>query len=457
MKENINNSIKNIIQNQDDLTFNETVYNNINISYCYIPEVTDLKYFNNFYLSKINNDNYLELDTYIPGIFIKITDVSIDNISYIIGKGNLIITINNEVSYQVVTTSLPKRNVQPSEIDPTNLLDGKDGLVENVYTNLALIRKRIKYKDLVIKKFILGSITQTETFVLYIKDIEDKHYVKNILSKISSYNKESIININDINSIFNSSILLPSAFNTGSPDYISGALLEGRVCIISDNTPVAAILPSTLSLYTSIKNASNAPKYYTISSRIFNILFFYMSLFLLSIFVALINFNPNFFSTLFIANVQLNERGTTFPLFIESLLILLMFEFYRFTTSRSPNNYVQNIVIIFGGLFIGQNAIKSGIIGSTILLLTALAYTSSFALTNNPYLITTFNIFRIYNLVLSYTLGVLGFSIGLITTLLYFNSQKSVGVPFMDPFIPINKKGILNYFMPSHGVKNEKD
>ena len=191
MKENITNSIKNIIQNQDDLTFNETVYNNINISYCYIPEVTDLKYFNNFYLSKINYDNYLELDTYIPGIFIKITDVSIDNISYIIGKGNLIVTINNEVSYQVVTTSLPKRNVQPSEIDPTNLLDGKDGLVENVYTNLALIRKRIKYKDLVIKKFILGSITQTETFVLYIKDIENKHYVKNILSKIRSYKKES--------------------------------------------------------------------------------------------------------------------------------------------------------------------------------------------------------------------------------------------------------------------------
>lgn len=448
--------INNILNNQDDLTITSTKHLDLKINYYYLPEITDLKYFNNFYLSKITNDNYLDLDESIPGIFIKIIDISYENISYIIGKGNLIISINDEVYFQIVTTSLPKRNVGPSELDPTNLLDSKDGLVENVYINLSLIRKRIKNHNLIVKKYILGTLTKSETFMLYLDEVKNKSYVKQINDTLSNYNQDSLVNINDLNKVFSTSSLLPGAFNTGSADFIVGSILEGRVAIITDNTPVAAILPSTLSLYTSIKNNANAPKYYSLLSRLFNITFFFTSLFLLSLFVALINFNPTFFSTLFMANIQLNERGTTFPFFIESILILMMFEFYRLTTSRSPNNYVQNIVIIFGGLFIGQNAIKSGIVGSSILLFTSISYISSFAITNNPYLITTFNIFRLYNLVLSYTLGIIGFCIGLITTLLYLISQKSVGINFMDPFVPLNKKGFINYFTPKHGDKNEK-
>ena len=73
-----------------------------------------------------------------------------------------------------------------------------------------------------------------------------------------------------------------------------------------------------------------------------------------------------------------------------------MFEFYRFATSRSVNNYVQNIIIILGGLFIGQNAIESGTIGATILFLTSISYIAVFAVTNNTYLITSINIFTFY-------------------------------------------------------------
>lgn len=52
----------------------------------------------------------------------------------------------------------------------------------------------------------------------------------------------------------------------------------------------------------------------------------------------------------------------------EVLIVYLLFEFYRFATSRSTSNYIQNIIIILGGLFIGQNAIKSGTIGAIVLL-----------------------------------------------------------------------------------------
>ena len=101
----------------------------------------------------------------------------------------------------------------------------------------------------------------------------------------------------------------------------------------------------------------------------------------------------------------------------------------------------------------GQNAINSGLVGSGILLITSISYIASFGLTSNPTLITTFNIFRIYNIILSYLMGLIGVSIGIITTFLYISIQKSINVPFLSPFIPFNKESVKDYFFPKRGDK----
>lgn len=457
MKENnnLNNIIKSLSNNQDDIIIRHTVYHNLNIIYYYLEEITPIKIFNDFYLEKITNENFSNLSDYIPGIFVKLTDLSVSNITFILNRGNMILSINH-YNYIVNIANIPKRIPSKSELDPTNLFDSLDGLIENVYDNLSLIKKRIKSEDLIIKKYIIGSTTKTTTFLLYMKESENKNYIKEIKNKLEKTTINTLLNINDLNSIFNTSNFLPLTFNTGSPDYIASSLLEGRAVIIMDNTPLSLILPTTLSLFTTIKNETNQVKYYTIINRIFNIMFFFLSLFLIPIFIALTNFNPSFFSTLFMANFQLTERGTTFPLFLESIIILFIFEFYRHTTSRSPTNYVQNIVIIFGGLFIGQNAINSGLVGAGILLLTSISYLSSFGITNNPILITSFNIFRLYNIILSYLMGLIGFTIGLITTITYLSSKKSVGIPFLSPFIPFDKIKAKEFFASSHGERKWK-
>ena len=448
----LKNNLQELSQNQDDIRNVKSNNHNMNIEYYYLEEITKIKPFNNFYIEKITNDNYDKLSEIIPGIFIKLTDISKEYLIQMLSIGNMILIIN-EYSYVVMLAEPPKRTPSKSELDPTNLFESKDGLIENVYDNLSLIKKRIKSENLIIRKYILGSNTKTIIFLLYMDEFKNKPYIKEIIDKLDTNNYEAIININDLNSMFSKSSLLPLTFNTGSPDYISSSILEGRAAIIMDNSPISLILPATLSLFTSIKNEISAPKYYILINRIFNILFILLSLFLIPFFIALTNFNPSFFSTLFMANFQLNERGTTFPLFLESILILVMFEFYRHTTSRSPTNYVQNIVIIFGGLFIGQNAINSGLVGSGILLITSVSYIASFGLTSNPTLITTFNIFRIYNIILSYLMGLIGVSIGIITTFLYMSSQKSVNVPFLSPFIPFDKERIKEYFIPRRGNK----
>jgi len=444
--------LKEIKKKQEDLEIITSCENNLNITYCTFQSMFNLKHFNDFYLPKITNDNYNHLEKTIPGIFVKLNDYSKEHLCYLLNKGSLIIIIN-ECVYFVNLSNIPKRNVSSSELDPINLLDSHDGFNEFIHDNVALIRKRLKTPNLVVEKYILGEVSQTDVVIIYLKDFEKEKYIKVIKEKLLSYKEKTLTNINDLNKIFSKSHLIPSVFNTSSPDYITSALLEGRVCIIADNTPVSIILPTSFTMFTTIKNESNEPKYYTFFSRLFTILFFNLSIFLMGLVIALTNFHPTLFSTLFMANIQITERGTTFPLFIESIIVLFLFEFFRLISSRSPNNYVQNIIIIFSGLFIGQNAISSGIVGESVLLLSAISYVSAFAITNNPHLITSIDIFRLYNLILSYTLGILGFTIGFFTTLLYLSNQTSVGEAMFSPFIPFKASGVKNFIFPSRGVK----
>jgi spore germination protein KA len=169
---------------------------------------------------------------------------------------------------------------------------------------------------------------------------------------------------------------------------------------------------------------------------------------MLGFFISLMNFHTSIFSPIFIANIQLTERGTSFPIFIEILIILFLYDFYRYATSRSPQNYVQSIVIFFGSLVVGQNAIQSGTIGSLIMMITSFAYLSSFAITTNPYLISSINIARLFILIFSYLLGLIGFIFATILIVIYLRSQKNFNDSYLSPFSPVDLRNILNFFFP---------
>ncbi|MDD7315236.1 MAG: spore germination protein [Bacilli bacterium] len=449
----VDSLLQEIKQKQEDLEIIKTKQNKLNLTSYFFSSMFNLEEFNKFYLDKIDETNFTHLDTTFPGIFLRLSEFTKSHFSYVLNKGSLILNIDDEEFYLVNISKIPKRAPTPSELDPVNLLDGHDGFIENIHDNLALIRKRIKSENLIVEKYILGTTSKTDTILIYLEEFKDLPYIKKTKETLSSYNKESLTNINDLNKAFKGASLLPNVFNTSSPDYVVTSLTDGKAVILIDNSPVVSVLPTTLTMFTTIKNEANEPKYYTFFARAFTILFFFLSVFSIGLIIALTNFHPTLFSNLFMANIQITERGTTFPLFIESIIVLFLFEFFRLISSRSPNNYVQNIIIIFSGLFIGQNAISSGIVGESVLLLASISYVSSFAITNNPHLVTSIDLFRLYNLILSYTFGLLGFSIGIITTLLYFGHQKSVGVSLFSPFSPLKLQGIKNFFFPQKESK----
>lgn len=450
-KTKLKHQIKELIESNDFLEKLFIENDNLNFEIYYYRGISNIDFFNDHYFKKINRENYQVLNEEFPGLIKIFEDINPKAIAYQLSKGNIIFSVNESYNYFVELSKLSEIKQQPSHIDPTNMFETKNDFTDSAIDNVALITKRLKNEELVIRHYILGNKSKTDCYLIFLKSIKKQEYVENILTAIENANDDYYISINDLNTLFIKDELVPKTFFTSSPNTICSNIINGKVSVILDNTPIAISLPTALSNFSSVKNEINTPKYYSLFNKLFIILFLILSVFSLGFFISIINYHTSFLSPIFIANIQLTERGTSFPIFFEILIILFLYDFYRYATSRSPQNYIQSIVIFFGSLVVGQNAIQSGTIGSLIMMITSLSYLSSFAVTTNPYLISSMNFARLIILVFSYFLGLIGFVFSSFLVIIYLGSLTSFGTSFLAPFSPVNFKNILNFFIPTRG------
>lgn len=439
---------------EDDITVATIKLNNLSYTICYMQQLVDIKKFNFEIRPSIQIENYQDLSTTFGGIMKHITDLSQSNLEYLLYSGNiLLLFVENNLFYSLDYAQKPKRGITDSILDPEDPMTSRDGLIEDLSDNLTLLKRRLKTNNLQVKKYQLGLVSKCDCAIVYMKNFYDKLTLDMVLTKIQNYKPDIVTSISDIGVLYQDDGLLPQIFSTSSPEIIADALIKGRIAILLDNSPIALIVPATLSTFTTSKSYKNMPKYYTIFNHIFISVFFLFAVFFMGLFIAIINFHRDILSNALLANIQITERGTNWPMFVEVIIVYLLFEFYRFSTSRSTNNYIQNIIVILGGLFIGQNAIQSGTIGAIILFLTSISYLAVFAITTNNYLITSINIFRFFILILSFTMGLFGFIISSLIVIFYMFKQKNDGTYYLYPFIPFDMKKFKQYFMPNSTMK----
>ena len=151
--------------------------------------LSDINEFNKYFISSINSNNIKNLQETFPSTFEIISDTSDDSLKNTIFTGNIILVINDEnIFYKISLSKVPERSPSESILDPTNVFGSRDGLVENIKTNIALIERKIKVNNLKIEQLFVGKRTKTEINVLSIDDITNKKNVKKVVESISKIN-----------------------------------------------------------------------------------------------------------------------------------------------------------------------------------------------------------------------------------------------------------------------------
>ncbi|CAN7515096.1 spore germination protein [Paenibacillus sp. LjRoot153] len=364
-------------------------------------------------------------------------------------SGNVIVLFFHENEthvYEADISNPPKR--QPEEsISEISIRGPRDGFTEEVITNVALIRKRLKTTSLQYEHFIVGSRGNVRLAILYIKDIINPDIVVEAKRRISQIDVDSIIGVGQLEEYLSDSSdsIFPLVDSIGRPDFAAEALLRGRFVIILDGSPMVIIGPSNLTELLKSPEDAHSSYYYTILQRLLRLVGLVTAMFLPGFYISLTCFNIDQIPFPLLATIAEARKGIPYSTTIEDILIFGLFELFREAGVRLPKPVAQTVTVV-GGLIIGDAAIRSGLASSALLMVTAASAVASFTLVNQS-LTGTVTLVRIYMMLISSFLGIYGFFIGLFSVVAYTSSLTSFGIPYWSPIAELNvKSSILALF-----------
>ncbi|WP_240703013.1 spore germination protein [Cohnella luojiensis] len=313
----------------------------------------------------------------------------------------------------------------------------KEGFTENIDTNIALIRRKIKDHNLWLENFNVGQVTKTVVSMMYVNGIALDKVVKEVRDRIKRIQIDGILESGYIEELIQDKTftLFPTIFNTERPDVIAAGLLEGRVAIIVDGTPFVLLVPALFPQF-----FQSAEDYYQRSDistlvRLLRYLALVIALLAPPLYIAITTFHHEMLPPQLLISLSAQREGIPFPAFIEALLMEVTFELLREAGVRMPKAVGQAISIV-GALVIGQAAVQAGIVSAAMVIVVSITAIASFIIPSYNMGIPI-RILRFGFMILAATFGLFGILAGLIGIVQHLCHLRSFGIPYMSPYAPV--------------------
>ncbi|MFB6800638.1 spore germination protein [Peribacillus butanolivorans] len=312
----------------------------------------------------------------------------------------------------------------------------KEGFTENLRTNTALIRRKIKTPRLWLESKKIGNLTQTDVAIMYIDGIVNDKVVEEVHNRLDRIDIDGILESGYIEELIQDETHtpFPTMYYSERPDVIAAELLEGKVAILVDGTPIVLVVPA---LFVSF--VQSAEDYYQradIATLIRLLRFFTIIIALLgpSLYIAITTYHQEMLPTRLLISLSAQREGVPFPAFIEALMMEVAFEILREASLRMPKAIGQAISIV-GTLVIGTAAVEAGIVSPAMVIVVAITAISSFVLPSFT-ISMSIRMLRFPMMALAASFGLFGIIVGVIALVLHLCSLRSYGVPYMSPFAP---------------------
>lgn len=422
-----------------------------NLEIIYQETLTNvLEFMKDFYpeLEKRKNE---DVDNIFPGICKKVLE---DDIDFYVFSGLLVVR-RNLVFYAFDLAKPPTRSIGDANSEPESAFGSRDGFVESFKQNVALMRTRVKDDKLEVINKQVGRRSKTNISILSIKDIHDDKKKNEILKIIDSIDIEAIISIDDLGAYFQGKNMFPVYQYIGTPDIAARRLYNGEFIIIIDRVCNVMALPTTFSISTrmTIDNL-NIPAYYSFFERFVINIAFICSTILLALVVSFFTYQSDSLSLKAISILKVTQKGMIFPIIFEVLIILGLFELYYLIGFRQSKLTFSSIIVLIGGIIIGENLVSSGICGVLLMTLTAVCFLLTYVVSSNVTVIASISLIRLLAILTSLYFGLYGVIIFSIILFRYLYKEEFLGVKYFSPFIPFDFEGIRNFYVANASLNN---
>lgn len=336
----------------------------------------------------------------------------------------------------------------PSEPETENVVRGPhDGFTESASGNTVLLRRRIKSEKLKSEKLTLGRLTKTEVTLMYISDLVNREALALLKRRLADIRADALIDSGSVEMYIQDGrhALYPTVGNSERPDKVAAKLLEGRIAVLVDGSPVVLTVPYVFAEGFQVSEDYAKSTFFATFVRSLRFLAVMLGIFLPGLFLALTEHHMGYLPQEMIAFMAKTREDMTVSLTWEIITAFLIFEILREVGLRMPKA-VGSAVGIVGSLILGESAVKAGIISPFVLIIVAFSAVCNFICA--PYMNPN-AILRFALILAGGFFGLFGFFGASAAALLLGAGKASFGVPYFSPLAPLSAEGLRDFLYMS--------
>ncbi|MCR2805368.1 spore germination protein [Paenibacillus soyae] len=362
---------------------------------------------------------------------------TMEDASDAISSGSTLLLMQGEAS--AVVFSMPYWNSRSiTEPEAESVIRGpREGFVETLRLNTVMLRRRIQSPAFKLKELKIGRYSKTTCAIAYMDGIVDPGLVAEMEQRLKRIDVDMLIDSSLIEEFIEDDPFtpFPQVQTTERPDVVSAAIMEGRVAVLVNGSPIALIAPTTLFILMMSPEDYYQRSYVSTAIRWIRLIFAFIAVFMPSIYVAVLSYHQEMIPSTLMLTISKSREQIPFPALVEALLMEATFEALREANVRLPKQ-VGSAVSIVGALVIGQAAISAGIVSSPMIMVVAITGVASFLIPSYP-LGLALRIIRFPIMLGAGILGLYGIVLVAMMLTIHLLALRSFGVPYLSPMAPL--------------------
>lgn len=320
-----------------------------------------------------------------------------------------------------------------------------EGFTETLRTNTVMLRRKTHDPNFTLETMKIGETTKTSVSIAYMKGIVNPLLVEEVKRRLRRIKIDAILESGYIEQFIEDApfSIFATVANSEKPDVVAAKILEGRIAILVDGTPIVLTVPMLfIESFQSAEDYYSRP-YFASIIRALRYVSFLISFLAPATYVALVTFRQEIIPTPLLITMAAAREGIPFPAVLEALIMIITFEILREAGVRLPRSIGQAISIV-GALVIGEASVDAGLISAPMVIVVAITAISSFVSTAQS---DSISILRIVFIVLAGFMGIFGITIGILGLLIHLSSLRSFGTPYFSPISPFSPGGMKDTFI----------
>jgi len=372
-------------------------------------------------------------------------------------KGNVIIAHR---SWKGQVVSIPLAEIKTRAVEKPTIekvfLGAKESFVEDLDSNVGLLRRWIKDVNLTVTYFTAGERSKSKVALVYLRDVANPDWVKEFSTNLKKIHIDRIVGHKDLMELIirRNQTVFPLYELTEVPVRVSYFLNQGRIAILLDGSPFAALLPTVMVNMLQAAEYLDQGSIIPLFVRVIRLVSLLLALYAPALFVALVSVNTGIIPENLGLLIASDRATVPYPLLVEVLALFVLLDIFLESTSFVPGAIGPALNIV-GSLVIGQAAAQAHLVSRTSIIVAAVTAIGTFL---TMYQLTyALRIWKYPMIFAAALLGVYGIVCCTIVMTAHLCGLKSLGVPYFSPLGPLRPGDIFNGLLWSKDISDTKE